>query len=371
MKRNLLSALAIMTALASMTSCKKDDDNTTPSYTVPATYAFDNVEYKEASARVSMSLGFGSYLSKATTRQLSQDTINNLWNNTNASFTSEVVVNLPYAFDVLNGLAYNVSGKMADAATFKAYADSMQVMSTKRNATGAQGVAGKVGSRLVNYRGLEFNQLVVKGFFGGLTLNNVLAHLNKTTTDDNTTVVAGTGTAMQHDWDLAFGYIGLPKTYDSATNYTVAPNNTNPERPLGFGGYFFERARPIKAGGIVFEAFRKGRAAIVAKDYAGRDAAIATIKEYMEKTLAAAAYAYLSLSGTRTADADRFHDFSEATGFMLALKYRGTTKLSATTHQEILDLLNVDFWTLSNATLLSTKVTAIQAKLVAAYGKLD
>jgi len=362
----LLGFLIIIAA-----SCKKDDTPAIQPYTVPTTYNFQNVEYKEAAARVSMSLGFGSYLSKATSRQLSQDTINYLWNNTNNAYTSEIVVNLPYAFDVLNTSGYNLTGKVADAAIFKAFADSMVVMSQKRNNIGSQGTAGKVGTRLVNYRGVEYNQLVAKGFFGALSINNVVSFLNKATTDDNNTVTAGTGTAMQHDWDLAFGYIGLPITYDSAINYTQAPNNTNPERPLGIGGYFYERARPIKAGGTIFEAFRKGRAAIGAKDYAVRDAATKTIKEYLEKTLAAAAYAYLSLSKTRTADADRFHDFSEATGFMLALKYRPTTLLSTQAYQELLDIINVDFWTLSDATLLNNKVTSAQAKLVAAYGKLD
>lgn len=370
-KRNIRTAIALGLLVITAASCKKDDTPAILPYTVPTTYNFTNVEYKEAAARVSMSLGFGTYIGRATTRQLSQDTVNYLWNNTNNAYAGEFVVNLPYAFDALNTSGFNLPGKMQDPTLFKAFADSMVVMSTKRNNTGAQGVAGKVGTRLVNYRGVEFNQLVVKGFFGALSLNNVVAHLNKAVNDDNNTVNAGTGTAMQHDWDLAFGYIGLPVTYDSAINYTVAPNNTNPERPLGIGGYFYERARPIKAGGIVFEAFRKGRAAIGAKDYVVRDAAAKTIKEYLEKTLAAAAYAYLSLSKTRTADADRFHDFSEATGFMLALKYRATTLLSTQAYQELLDILNVDFWTLSDATLLNAKVTNAQAKLVAAYGKLD
>lgn len=366
----MMASFAV-TSLSIFTSCEKDDTEPITPYTVPSTYNFDNVEYKEAASRVSMSLAFGSYIGKATSRQLSQDTINYLWNNTNASFTSEIVVNQPYAFDALNGSGFNIAGKMVDAPVFKAFADSMVLMSQKRSAVGSQGVAGKVGSRLVNYKGLEFNQLVVKGFFGALSINNVVTLLNKVPGDDNNTVTPGTGTAMQHDWDLAFGYIGLPKTYDSSINYTVAPYNTSPERPLGIGGYFFERARPIKAGGTIFQAFLKGRAAIVAKDYAARDAAAATIKEYLEKTLAAAAYAYLSLSKTRSADADRFHDFSEATGFMLALKYRATDKLSTAAYTDILNILNVDFWTLSNATLLNTKVNDIQTKLVAAYGKLD
>lgn len=371
MKPDLFKICAVAGICAVMFSCKKNDN--TPviqPYTVPDTYSFDNVEYKEAASRVTMSLGVGTYLSRATSRDLSQDTITNLWNNTNANFTAEIVVNQPYAFDILNSIGYNASGKTADAAIFKAFADSMVFISQNRGNTGSQGVAGKVGSRVVNHRGLEFNQLVAKGFFGALSLNNVISLLDKAATDDNNTQTE-TGTAMQHDWDLAFGYIGLPKTYDSSINYTQAPYNTNPERPLGIGGYFFERARPIKAGGTVFEAFRRGRAAIGAKDYTVRDAAAATIKEYLEKTLAASAYAYLSLSKTRTDDAARFHDFSEATGFMLALKYRGTTMLSAQAYQEILTALNVDFWTLSDATVLNNIVGATQGKLVAAYGKLD
>ncbi|MBO9572996.1 MAG: DUF4856 domain-containing protein [Chitinophagaceae bacterium] len=369
--KSYLSAVIAAGALLTLSSCEKDQDPVRPPYTVPDTYTFDNVDYKESNARVIMSLGIGSYLSKANSRELSQDTINYLWNNTNNAFTSEIVVNQAYTFSELNGFTYNVAEKTADAAIFKAFADSMVVISQARGTTGSQGVPGKVGNRVVNYRGLEFNQLVAKGFFGALSLNNIVALLNKVPSDNNTTIVPGTGTAMQHDWDLAFGYVGLPKNYDSSINYTQAPNNTNPERPIGIGGYFWERARPIQAGGIVFEAFRKGRAAIGAKDYATRNAAAETIKEYLEKTLAAAAYAYLSLSKTRTTDEARFHDFSEGTGFMLALKYRPTTKLTEQAYQEILGLLNVDFWTLSDAGVLATKVDAIQAKLVAAYGKLD
>lgn len=371
MKLDLFKICATAGICAVMFSCKKDDDGPTiKPYTVPDTYTFDNVEYKEAASRITMSLAVGTYLGRATSRDLSLDTINNLWNNTNSNFTAEIVSNQPYTFDQLNTIGYNVSGKVADAAIIKAFADSMVTMSLNRNTTGAQGVSGKVGNRLVNYRGLEFNQLVAKGLFGALSLNNVVSLLDKAATDNNTTVTE-TGTAMQHSWDLAFGYIGLPKTYDSSINYTQAPNNTNPERPLGIGGYFFERARPIKAGGTVFEAFRRGRAAIGANDYVVRDAAAATIKEYLEKTLAASANAYLSLSKTRSDDAARFHDFSEATGFLLALKYRGTNLLSAQAYQELLTLLNIDFWTLSDATVLNNIVNAAQAKLVTAYGKLD
>ncbi len=179
----------------------------------------------------------------------------------------------------------------------------------------SQGVPGKIGSCIFNHTGLEFNQAVAKGLMGSLSLANIVAILDKIPTDDNNTVVPGQGTAMQHNWDLAFGYVGIPKDYDSARASTAAIA----DRPLAIGGYFAERGKHIQAGGRVFEAFRKGRAAIEAKDYAVRDAAIATLKEYIEKTIAAAAYYYVTAAQTQTDLSAKFHGLSEAYGFIVAL----------------------------------------------------
>ena len=55
MKFNLIQLSAALFLSASLVSCSKDDDE--PSikpYTVPDTYTFDNVEYSESAARISM-----------------------------------------------------------------------------------------------------------------------------------------------------------------------------------------------------------------------------------------------------------------------------------------------------------------------------
>lgn len=369
MSKGLLYVIASSLLMATVTSCDKDDDNTIPPYTVPTTYSFDNVEYKEASSRVSMWVGYTGNLGRGATRQLSQDTINYLWNNTNTAFTAETAAGIPYTYDVLNTLTtISLSAKTADAATFKAYADSMVKMSQYYNTPASKGIAGKIGSRLVNYAGLEFNQAVAKGLMGSLILSNIFSILDKIPTDDNNTVVAGQGTAMQHNWDLAFGYVGIPKTYDSGKVYTSA---ADVDRPLGAGGYFAERGKYIKAGGHVFNAFLAGRAAIAAKDYKVRDAAILTIKEYMEKNLAAAAYYYIATSPTRADLAARFHDLSEAYGFVIALKYRAANStLTAANYQALLGIMNTNFYTLSED---GTNAKVNQAKdiLTVAYGKLQ
>ena len=367
MKRTLCSALAVTTALASMTSCSKNNDKF--SYSVPATYSFDNVEYKEASGRISMWFAYTSMLGKSSTRKLNQDTINNLWNNVNNSFTAEVAANIPYSPDSLNKIGFSLASKATDAVTFKALADSTVKVSQYYNTPASKGVAGKYESRLVNYKGLEFNQAVAKGLMGALSLYNVISILDKIPSDDNNTVTAGKGTVMQHNWDLAFGYVGVPKDYDTAFSYTATP--VKADRPFALGGYFAERGKPIAAGGRVFEAFRKGRAAIVAKDYATRDAAILTIKEYMEKTIAAAAYYYISIQPTRAKISEKVHDLSEAYGFILALKYRASnSKLSATNYQALLDIMSSNFYEImDDATNAKTKQA--QSILTTVYGQLQ
>lgn len=363
--KNLLLFVALG-AFLFLNSCENAEDDI-QDYTVPTTYTFDNVDYKESAARISMWLGYTTYLGRSTRKVLSQDTVNFMWNNTNAAYTADVAGNIPYPHTEINKLTFNLASKTTEPTLFKAFADSMVAVSKFYTRAGSKGVAGKIGSRLFNYTGLEFNQAVAKGLMGGLSLYNINAILDKIPSDDNKTVVAGQGTAMQHNWDLAFGYLGIPANYDTAKAYTSAIV----DRPLAIGGYFAERGKYIQAGGRVFEAFRKGRAAIVAKDYKTRDAAIATIQEYVEKTLAAAAYYYVTAPQTQTALDAKFHSLSEGYGFIIALKYRAAnSKLTAAKYQALLDIAKTSFYTLAEDAS-NTKLKEAQAIFTEAYGKLQ
>ncbi len=369
MKSTYPIALACAALFFSCTDNTGVDPDGPKSYAVPTTYAFENVEYKESASRISMWQGFQTYLGKASTRVLSADTVLNLWNNTNQAYTSELAGNIPYPANALNSLNYTLSAKVADAAAFKALADSLVYVSRFNNKFASKGVPGKIGSRLLNSQGLELNQLIAKGLMGGLVLNNILGILDKIPADNNTTVVPGQGTAMEHSWDLAFGYVGIPMDYDTAFNYTTQP--VKADRPLALGGYFAERGQYFQAGGRVYEAFRTGRAAISAKDYATRDAAILTIKEYLEKTLAAAAYHYVTSPQTQTALDSKFHSLSEGAGFVTALKYRpASSKLTASNYQTLVSILNTSFYTLAEDAS-NTQLKKAQAILVAAYGPLQ
>jgi hypothetical protein len=341
-----------------------------PQYKVPDSYAsFDNVEFAEATLSVNMGAGFTGYLGKGSTRQLSQDTVNFLWNNTNNAFTSEFTPNLPNSPTQINSSGINIASRTTDAIIFKTLADSMVKISAFYNTPGSQGVPGKQGNRLFNYSGYEFNQGVVKGLFGGLQLSKVNQHLDASLSADNNTVVAGKGTAMQHEWDMAFGYVCIPKDYDSSKAYTTA----DAARPLSLAGYFAERAKFIKAGGTVYEAFRKGRAAIGAKDYTVRDKAIATIKEYLEKTMAAGMYYYVTHPQAITDKPSQLHELSEGRSFILALKYRASTsKLTATDYQMLVGIIGPAenaYALINDATY--AKLKQAQQILTKTYGQLQ
>ncbi len=361
--------LLTVVALSLLTvACSKDGDDIAP-YTVPGTYDFQNVDYAEATTSVNMWQGFQFYLGRGATRQLSQDTVNFLWNNTGNAFTAEFVPNLPNTPQQLNTSGFNLASKTTDAATIKALADSMVKVSQFYNTPGTEGVAGKQGNRLFNYSGFEFNQGVSKGLMGALMLSKIIQHLDAAANADNNTVTAGKGTAMQHEWDMAFGYAGIAKDYDSSKSYA----SSDPTRPLAIGGYFGERGKYIQAGGTVYEAFRKGRAAIGAKDYKVRDAAAATIKEFVEKTMAAACYYYVTHPQGVADKGAKLHEISEGRGFIVALKYRAAnSKLTAANYQALVDLLGVNqnaYALINDATF--AKLKQAQQILTTTYGQLQ
>jgi len=369
MKTSYYVALSFAALLISCTDSSIVEPDPIKPYTVPTTYNFTNVDFKESASRISMWQGFQTYLGKSNTRVLSADTVNYLWNNTNNAFTPELASNIPYPFTDLNRLGYNLSGKVTDASLFKTLADSTVYISKFNKTAASKGVPGRIDTRLFNSNGVEYNQIVAKGLMGGLILANINALLDKIPASNNTMVVAGKGTEMEHNWDLAFGYVGIPMDYDVTYNYGTTP--VKADRPLALGGYFAERGNYIQAGGRVFEAFRTGRAAITAKDYAVRDAAIITIKEYLEKALAASAYYYVTNPQTQTAIDAKFHGLSEGAGFVAALKYRpANSKLTAANYQTLVSIMNTSYYVLAEDAT-NAKLKQAQAILTGAYGQLQ
>jgi hypothetical protein len=339
LKKVLLSTL-LVTGLT-ITSCSNDDMPTqdqTTNYTVPATYTFERnstttVDFSGQSARLLMLEEMGNIIKTAATNgtQASQSVLTNMYSNTSNAFSSTVLntsgkqlkdktaASKDY-FELYQG-GGTTTEKLSVQAFFETQLTLAQEASVGTNAAAA--VAGVyldgTSKRLFAANGLEPQQVLLKGMMGASFLDQVVNnYLSKNKLDEGTNKVnnsnkivetAKTYTTMEHNWDEAYGFIyGVDGTkfwasYISQVNADVDFNTLTADLDL---------------------AFRKGRAAIVANDYATRDAQIDIIKAKLAMVPAVRAVFYLQEGkGKLVTDkgAKSFHALSEAYGFIMSLRY--------------------------------------------------
>ncbi len=316
--------LLIIGIVASMTitSCKKDkDEEPAPAtgYAVPTIYNFSPMTYGGQTTRIAMLDEISTYMSTGNTALTVLDPIKlkEMYNNTNNRFTDTA----------LNSSGKQLKGKtyILDQPLFEAYMDTIAMHSTSV-VPGSNGVAGVVVSTtdiskkyLQGQNGIEYAQLIKKGLSGAVFYYQAMdTYLANLVTDDNTTVVAGEGTAMEHHFDEAFGYIGVP--VDFPTNVTG----------LKYWGDYCNKVNPsLGTNAALMNACLSARAAISNDDYTTRDAKVAVIRQQWEKIIAAAVIYELNRAKTNiTDDALRNHYMSEAIGFLMALKYNSQKTIS-------------------------------------------
>jgi hypothetical protein len=129
---------------------------------------------------------------------------------------------------------------------------------------------------------------------------------------------------MEHKWDEAFGYIFGGST-TPATPLLDLGNDQFMNKYLG------RLEGDDDYAGIAAEteaALRRGRAAIVAGDYAARDAAASIVIENLKKVITVRSVFYLMQGkiGLETGQATfgtAFHDLSEGYGFIYSLRFFG------------------------------------------------
>ncbi|MFD0764342.1 DUF4856 domain-containing protein [Mucilaginibacter lutimaris] len=368
MKRPLILLTSLTAAILFTTSCSKDKDVVTPPtdevvtpYDVPATYNFANADYLKASQRVKMGAELNSYLGTANNTVITAAKANDYFDNKNNVFTTDAS---------LNTSGVTLAEKTADAAYFRGHFATQATNSQSNTTPAADGTAGiiVVGTtkRLVGPTGLESNQAVAKGMMGALFYKEAVNLLTNIPNDDNKTVTNGTTLAQRH-WDEAFGNLGVPVDYDPNKTYV----NTDPNRPLLWGGYLAERGKDILAGKTIFDAFLKGRAALGGHDKVVVAAQIKLILDKWEQLNAAAALEYSTIP-TRSVNvgnlATQLHALSEGSGFIYSLQYRGTnSKLSATDYATLKAIFATNFYTLINEPGFAKLVQA-QTILKATYG---
>jgi hypothetical protein len=281
-----------------------------------------------------------SVTGKGTTLDVDASVLKNMFTNTGSPF----------------GQAYlNTSGiQIKDHTLFIAqpfaeiFMDSIHQVSLSHGVTYANGVAGvataanTTSKYLLASNGFEYRQILSKFFMGTFLMHeirdNYLSSASIGNSIDNSTIVPGQGTAMEHNWDLAFGTFGVPVDFPATLT------------GLKYLGNYSNQVNPgISSNTIIMDAFLKGRAAISNKDMATKDAQVLIITNKLEELLAAAAIHELNGAKSSTTISDgaaRSHLVSEAMGFVLALKFSGN-KISQSQADAILAHFGTNLYDIS------------------------
>jgi hypothetical protein len=375
-------AMAALLAL-SIASCKKDkqEEPAKPSIraAVDATKLTNTTDYKATfvvngttattvdfttgNQRYRMFQAINAYAGTATTVTIDANVLKNMFSNTGSPFTGTYVDLNTAPVQLKSVVASSKTAIEAAAARTKIEGDftSMAAISLANGATASAGVAGKLGTRLVDGRGIEYAQIIQKSLIGALQIDyigNVL--LNTGLNADNYTLVSGKNyTQLEQNWDEAYALLTPSAIY--LTGSTDAVRGTT---EFALGSYVWEYNKANYAN--IYLAFLKGRAAIVNNDKVELKKQATFIRTQLELAVAKAAVGYLEKWGTRTTDADRAHDIGEGGGFLYSLRYLALLGGDATFSDSLISGLltttaNGGIWDITPAKI-ATASTAIKAK---------
>jgi len=356
MKRSITALSIVSFALLIMTGCKKDDNKvTTPTYDIPTTYNFANANYADATTRLGMYTEISNLMKNALTGTFDAVTAKAMLNNTGAPFANA---------------AYNTSGlQLRDqfAPAFKQdaldFIDSLAKASAAYPTVASKGVAG-VGASSANVAskyaltgaGFNYAQVFNKGLMGGLVTYQIVTTMDAVAnqTIDNITIVNGE-TAMEHAWDMAFGYWGVPTDFPA--------NKTNP-KPVLWGSYTTQVDSGYKANKILMDAFLKGRAAISAKDKSTFVEQAKIIIAAFEKLHGAGALQEVKEAKESISDKILLNSrLSEMYGFVYSIKYNPKRVTTDAQYNTLLSGFPANFYDMT-----STQLDALRDAIAAQYG---
>jgi len=346
-KNVLLTSLPVMALF--VVSCSDNDDTVQDpvfNYTVPATYTFERtgattIDYSGQTSRILMLDAMGAEIkNQAAANAIVDDTkLSDMFANVNNPFTSaelntsgkKLSDKTAASKDFL--VNFGGGGTTLEQTNVSAFFET-QFDNANTASGGALASAGNAGAymdgtsnRLFAANGLEPQQVLLKGMMGACFMDQIVNNYLSTAVldegvnkENNTNKVLENGknyTKMEHLWDEAYGYIY------GGDNPLTTPNPT-----YKFWSSYINQVDADSDFGTLREdielAFRTGRAAIVANDYATRDAQIAIIKQKIALVPAVRAVFYLKEGKAKlTTDSGKkgFHALSEGYGFIMSLRY--------------------------------------------------
>lgn len=243
--------------------------------------------------------------------------------------------------------------------TIEAGFTAIATASKSATATASEGKAGKLGTYLVDEKGIEYAQIIQKGLIGAFQvdyISNVLLS-DKNLSADNLTLVSGKKyTQLEQNWDEIYGILTANPIYGAKATSTSSGESF-------IGSYIWEYNKDDFPK--IYPALLKGRAAIVNNDMKVLKEQVAILRPAMEKAIALSALGYLAKWKSSTTDAARAHAIGEGVGFIYSLRYAKLNNADAAFSDGILNNLIYSapngFWGLTNAKIDAAS-TAIKTK---------
>lgn len=339
----LLFALSF--ALMTLSSCNDEEPTITVSYTVPEIYAFQNVDFSGQTTRISQLEEMMEYVEGAIESKdpISGQSLIDMFENNNENGGGN------FSFSSNKMLSDKCFGP--HVSKIEEYFDRIEAISAEQKVA-SNGTAGysesNAGSiRLYDENGMELSEFIEKGIMGAVfyyQATGVYLESEKMNVD-NENVIEGEGTAMQHHWDEAYGYLGVDLSF---------PQNVDNLRYWGV--YCNRRNDLIGSNEALSEAFRRGRAAINVNLLEDRDAAIVDVRKQWELVAAATIIHYLNEAIDNIGDDHiRNHVLSEGYVFIEGLFYNPQKTISNSEIDEVLAKIGTNFYEVNTQDLQSAR----------------
>ena len=372
-----LSILSLLSVALVFVSCQKNEETTiqlrskidankiTTSTPYASTFidATNNstVDFSAGNTKLEMFRALNTHINLNKTQAISADVSKNLYANSGNPFTADYTSN----FTSLNAAKFSL--KSISAASYST--DDANLVRQKIEAdlianaalgnaylkTASNGVTGKLGTYMVNVKGIEVAQVIQKGLIGAFQIdyiNNVL--LNAGLNADNSKPVDGKNyTQLEQNWDQAYAILTTNSIYLEGSTDAVRGTSE-----FGLGSYIWEYNKTNYSN--IYLAFLKGRVAIVNNDKVELEKQALFIRTQFEIAIANAALGYLTKWGTSTTDASRAHAIGEGLGFIYSLRFCKTYQADAKFSEDILNALIGSangFWDLTQAKINTAGVT--------------
>jgi hypothetical protein len=348
---NISSILTVLIVSGTLliTSCGEDEGvtppPTPPGPTLPDAYSFDNVSFSGQTDRLNMLAEMISTIDEVTSGTAPDAaTLLNMYANENSPFSDPA---LNASTKQLKSKTYNLGFGVINDVEIEAYINAFaQDAAMYKDSTWAPGQPGIVtkadgsGSYFLNADGVEYSEIIEKTLMHAVFYYQACEVYTREgkigDAVDNTIVTPGKGTDMEHHWDEAFGYWGVP-TDATASNFESADLK-----------YFGKYAKKGEAVGIptfqnLLGSFIKGRYGISNMDYTMRDEAAAEVRQYWEMVSVTTGIHYLNGAIANVGDDAKFyHELSEAYTFIQGLAYNQDRLISTSDWAAMLGLLEVN-----------------------------